>query len=104
MNTNLNYEGFENNLVDEGLRWTGNYQYVFKFDNGYGASVVKGDDTYGSEKDLWEVAVLWFGDYDQYELNYDTGITDDVIGYLTDEDVKNLLERIRNLDENGKEN
>lgn len=45
---------------------------------------------------LWELAVLVFDD-DMWELTYDTEITDDVEGYLTDQDVLNLLRRIRDL-------
>jgi hypothetical protein len=64
-----------------------------KFDNGYGASVVKGPHTYGGDKGLYELAVLDSND----DLTYKTPITDDVEGYLTEEDVTNLLIQIQNL-------
>lgn len=64
-----------------------------KFDNGYGASVVKGPHTYGGDKGLYELAVLDSND----ELTYMTSVTDDVEGYLTEEDVTNLLIQIQNL-------
>ena len=35
----LNYEGFENYYITYGLRLDG-VQYMFRFDNDYGASVV----------------------------------------------------------------
>ena len=64
-----------------------------KFDNGFGASVVKGPYTYGGDQGLYELAVL---DSDG-ELTYSTPITSDVEGYLTEEDVTKLLEQIQNL-------
>ena len=80
-------------------------QYVFRFNNGFGASVVKHRGSYGHEDDKWELAVIKFnpeidGDW---SLTYETDITDDVIGWLDDDKVNNLLDRIKNLDKDGKE-
>jgi len=75
---------------------TKKHQYTFHFSNGYGASVIKGPGTYGYEKDLWELAVLSERG-GEWHLDYDTDITDDVIGYLSVEEVKGLIERIKNL-------
>lgn len=83
MNLDLNIQGFEQNLIEKKPIWDG-MQYLFRFDNGYGASVVKHHGSYGSYADLWELAV-------------DTPITDDVEGFLEDEDVRNLLKQIRDL-------
>ena len=63
------------------------------FDNGYGASVVKGPHTYGGNDGLYELAVL----DSNHELTYSTPITNDVEGYLTEEAVTKLLEQIQNL-------
>lgn len=63
------------------------------FDNGYGASVVKHDFSYGSDKGLYELAVL---DKDG-ELTYNTPITNDVIGYLREIDVTDVMEKIQQL-------
>lgn len=71
----------------------GELQYVFKFPNGYGASVIKNKYSYGANDDLFELAVL----NSENDLCYDTEITDDVVGYLTNDDVLKLLERIKNL-------
>jgi hypothetical protein len=68
-----------------------------QFDNGYGASVVKTPYTYGGDKGLYELAVL---DSDGH-LTYDTPITNDVIGYLRDIDVTDVMEKIQQLP-NGK--
>jgi hypothetical protein len=64
-----------------------------KFDNGYGASVVKGPYTYGGDKGLYELAVTDSND----DLTYTTPVTSDVEGYLTEEDVTKLLTQIQNL-------
>ena len=76
-------------------------QQVYRFPNGFGASVVRGPYTYGGPEGLFEVAVISFDKNesgDDYRLNYDTEITDDVLGYLTYEDVEALLGRIAALD------
>ena len=98
MNLTLNYEGFEENL-HERLDLFGGVQYLFKFENRYGASVIKHNGSYGHGRDLWELAVIKFNSDsgDDWDLNYDTPITDDVEGWLTDEDVRNLLQRIKEL-------
>jgi hypothetical protein len=63
------------------------------FDNGYGASVVVGPYTYGGEDGLYELAVL----DSNGKLTYETPITNDVEGYLTEDDVTKLLEQIQSL-------
>lgn len=102
MNSNLNYEGFEPYLVDKGSMirlYCDNIQYLFKFENGYGASVVKHAYSYGGTIDLWELAVIkWYAD-NEWHITYDTPITDDVEGFLTDSEVRNLLQQIKDLKE-----
>ena len=63
------------------------------FDNGYGASVVKHEYSYGGKDGLYELAVL---DKDG-ELTYETPITNDVIGYLREQDVTEVMEKIQKL-------
>jgi hypothetical protein len=63
------------------------------FDNGYGASVVVGPHTYGGEDGLYELAVL----DSNGNLTYETPVTSDVEGYLSEDDVTKLLEQIQNL-------
>ena len=71
----------------------GGVQYIFKFENGYEASVVKFFGTYGYEEDLWELAVLKNG-----KLHYDNSVAEgDVCGNLTDEEVNKLLREIENF-------
>lgn len=68
----------------------------YYFTNGYGASVVKGPGTYGEAEGLWELAVLKRGK-EGWLICYDTPITDDVIGYLTEAAVDALLQKIAKL-------
>jgi hypothetical protein len=63
------------------------------FDNGYGASVVKHEFSYGGKDGLYELAVL---DKDG-NLTYDTPITNDVIGYLREIDVTDVMIKIQQL-------
>jgi hypothetical protein len=63
------------------------------FDNGYGASVVKHEFSYGGKDDLYELAVL----NKDGELTYETPITNDVIGYLREIDVTDVMEKIQQL-------
>jgi len=76
----------------------GAIQKIYRFANGYGASVVKGEHTYGGEEGLWELAVIIFGkgtdNNHTYELVYDTPITQDVEGNLNDDEVEKLLDQI----------
>ena len=69
------------------------YHLLYQFDNGYGASVVKHDYSYGGKDDKYEIAVL---DQDG-ELCYDTPITSDVIGYLTMSEANKILINISHL-------
>ena len=64
-----------------------------QFDNGYGASVVKHDFSYGGKDGLYELAVL----DSNGNLTYETSVTEDVEGYLTEDDVTRLLEQIQQL-------
>jgi hypothetical protein len=55
--------------------------------------------SYGGEEGLFELAVLEFpNETEEYHLTYDTEITDDVLGYLTEEDVQELLTKIEQLE------
>jgi hypothetical protein len=64
------------------------------FDNGYGVSVVRGPFTYGGPAGLFELAIL---DAQTQKLVFNTPITDDVIGHLTEEDVTQLMAEIQLL-------
>ena len=89
--TLLNYEGFEQYLLDSNVFCDG-YCYEFQFENNYGASVIKHSFSYGNEQDLFELAVL-----NDREITYDTDIANDVIGWLTNEEVIDYFKAIQLL-------
>lgn len=67
----------------------GGIQAVWKFDNGYGASVINHAYSRGVE-----LAVLG----PDGDLTYDTPITDDVVNYIADvEELAGLLRSVRDL-------
>lgn len=67
-------------------------QDIYRFENGYGASLISRGCACGG----LELAVIKFhsADNDDFDLDFETPITDDVIGYLKEEDIPELLERI----------
>jgi hypothetical protein len=71
----------------------GGVQAKIHFDNGYGASVIRHGFSYGTESGLYELAVL----HEDGTLCYDTPVTDDVLGYLTPDDVTRVLAQIQDL-------
>ena len=74
----------------------GGVQKLYKFHNGYGASVVRHSFSYGEDKGLWELAVIRYNG-DHFDIDYSTPITDDVLGYLSEEDVDTILDKIAAL-------
>ena len=74
-------------------------QKIYRFENGFGASVVKSQFSYGGDENLWELAVITFDsdDPEVFELTYETPITNDVIGNLTDDEVEEKLTEIAAL-------
>lgn len=72
--------------------WHGGVQAVVVFPNGYGASVIRHPLSYGGPQGLYEIAVL-----DGGAITYDTPVTSDVLGYLSEEDVEKTLADIEAL-------
>ena len=70
----------------------------YRFPNGYGASIIENSESYGVE-----LAVLEFSDSEYGCITMSTEITDDVIGFIEDEELDEILERISRLGEDGKE-
>ncbi len=63
------------------------------FENGFGASVVSHSYSYGGKDGLYELAVLF-----EDEIHYDNPVAGgDVRGYLTEEEVNDLLIQIQKL-------
>jgi hypothetical protein len=76
-------------------------QAIQFFENGYGMSVVQfttpyGSGSYGSDEGLYEVAILQ-GVAENWNICYDTVLTDDVLGYQSEEEVEVLLYEVENL-------
>ena len=77
-------------------------QAVYFFPNGYGVSIIniispnEVHYSYSNKSHPYEVAILE-GNIESFQITYDTPITDDVIGYLTLEEVYNLMKQIENL-------
>lgn len=71
----------------------GNERYVFQFENGYGAIVIRNHLSYGGPEGFYELAVLKDG-----KINYinKTPITND-IGWLDKNDVADTLKQIEEL-------
>jgi hypothetical protein len=63
------------------------------FDNGYGVSVVRHPYSYGGDQGLYELAVL----DSEGNLTYETEVTNDVIGYLTPEDVTEHMIEVQSI-------
>lgn len=68
-------------------------QFVYKFSNSYGASVIRSRDYPGK----WELAVIRKSNDGSWSMDYRTPITSDVIPRLSLEDVVNILAKINNL-------
>ena len=72
------------------------------FKNGYGVSVISDEYSYGGKQGLSELAVLTHekdnkGNPIKVELCYNTPITKDVIGYLSEKEVSELIEQVKSL-------
>jgi len=65
----------------------------------YGASVVCSQYSHGGREGLYELAVIRWNDdkRDDFTICYDTPITDDVLGHLTEQDVQDTLAKIDTL-------
>jgi hypothetical protein len=74
----------------------GGVQRIYHYPNGYGASVVNHDYSYTDGAGEWELAVLHL-EGDEWQLDYTTHITNDVMGHLKNEDVEEALLSIRSL-------
>lgn len=71
----------------------GGVQATVNFSNGYGASVVRSEVSYGGLNGKWELAVFKDG-----EVTFDTPITDEVLGWLTKGQVTKYLRAIEALE------
>ena len=70
-------------------------QTIYKFSNGYGASVIKFNYVYFGI----EIAVLRFDENGNWNIDYSTPITNDVIGGLSEKTRDEVLQQIFDLKE-----
>ena len=84
----------ESYIIDE-RSINGGVQKIYKFDNGYGASVVRHLFSCGGAQGLWEMALLSFDDLSWHTAYREDFANGDVAGYLSDKDVLELLEWIK---------
>jgi len=84
---------FTGKLPENFTRDEAHYQKQYFYSNGYGASVIWNQDSYGADEGLFEVAVLDASG----SIVYDTPIADGVCGFLNFGQVADVLQQIRNL-------
>jgi len=73
----------------------GGQQRLYKFANGFGASVVRHHGSYGHESQLWELAILHGPTQDILYKN--RILPEGVKGWLDEDEVQEYLQRIKNL-------
>lgn len=66
---------------------------VAEFNNGFRASVISGDMFYCSVDKPYEIAVM-----DKNGVTYSTPLTDDVFGYLSEDEANKILSDIEALE------
>ena len=93
MNDMIN-NGVSNKLIKdyESKEIYGGVVAVIHFTNGYSASCISHQYSYGGREGLWELAVMVDG-----IIVYDTPVTNDVLGHLPEEEIDALLVQIANL-------
>ena len=69
-------------------------QAIVKFENNYGASVVKHEYSYGGKQGLYELAVIQYDESSDWDICYDTPITDDVLGHLSESEVNEYVDQV----------
>ena len=94
-------KNFKNLVFKPHQTGVGKHGLLF-FENGYGVSVVRfemsfGYGSYTDNENEWELAIL-IGNKDSWELTYNTNITDDVIGHLTESEVSHVMKQVQELD------
>lgn len=67
----------------------GGDQWLFKFSNGYGASVIRHRGSYGFDQGLFEVGLIEWNN-DEFELIYNDDFVD-VRGYQSNADINAVL-------------
>lgn len=89
---------FENHPNKSTVHGTFDKQAKLFFNNGYGVSVITGGSgVYSDSEYPFEMAVLK-GHADDWTLCYNTKVTDDVIGYLNEQNVTEKMKEVQLLE------
>ena len=86
----MSFKNLPSNQINDGV------QYLTFYPNGYGVSIVQHKYSYGGNIGLWELAVIK-GTEEEWDICYTTPITNDVLGYLEEAEVDELLIKIEAL-------
>lgn len=79
------------------MRISFTHQALMFFANGYGVSVLIGGFGYDEGSTPYELAVLK-GNAEKFDLCYDTPITNDVLSYLTPNEVTEYMIEVQKLE------
>ena len=83
----------KHSIAESGIeRYQDAKQATEKFENNYGVSVIFGNCFYSNGKDTYELAILYDGD-----ITYNTGMTNDVLGHLSEEEVSEIMIKVQLL-------
>ncbi len=88
----MDFKTFKDLIFTDQSGKKGKIQCKIKFNNGYGASIVKGHLHFG-DNDLYEVAVLG----QDGQIIYNTPITNNTLMDLNEDDVSEILVKIQKL-------
>lgn len=80
----------------DGRNGIGGAQAIAFFQNGYGVSIIRNGYSYGGKDGLYELAVIR-GSVSNWDIDYDTPITDDVRGWLSEDTVTDILTLVEAL-------
>ena len=72
--------------------FAGSKHAVMEFENGYGVSVIFGEQFYSNGIDTYEVGILKDG-----YLCYATHLTDDVVAYISEDEVTEIMRKVQEL-------
>jgi hypothetical protein len=87
----LKYEGFEE-YFESSYEVNNGYQFIFKFPNNYGASVISHDGSYTSQIEPFELAMTY-----KDSLCVMTDSINGVMTHLANDDVLELLDSIKKI-------
>ena len=85
-------KGFKDLIFEVHPNFPNSKQARIDFENRYGVSVIIGKGLYSNGINTYELAII----YDN-KICYDTPITNDVMGYLTEDEISNIMKQVQYL-------